>query len=255
MEAIAEVEAVTRGTPKLNAALAKAQLVMKPAKHNSTNPHFKSTYSDLAAVIEACRVPLAENELAWSQSFRGGVKEVTVTTTLLHSSGEYRVSEPCSWPVPAPTAQALASSITYGRRYSLSAMLGIATEDDDGNEATAAGKMPPPAGVEALRKSVAAPKPSRLTIRDEEAPPHNDEDAERFAGLEEAAGPVRTHEDMSFPFGKNKGVKLSAMDAGSLDFYESAFTNNLADMSKAQWHAKTSLQLAAVQAEKRFRGL
>jgi hypothetical protein len=55
---------------------------------------------------------------------------------LLHVSGEYEEAE---WPLPAnATAQQMGSAITYGRRYCTQALLNLASEDDDGAEASKA---------------------------------------------------------------------------------------------------------------------
>jgi len=48
----------------LAAALSKAQATMTSAKKDSTNPHFKSRYADLASIWDACREPLTKNGLA-----------------------------------------------------------------------------------------------------------------------------------------------------------------------------------------------
>jgi hypothetical protein len=58
-------------------------------------------------------------------------------TWLLHSSGQYKWCR-LVFPLAQRTAQAAGSAITYAKRYTTSAMLGIATGEgeDDGNEAT-----------------------------------------------------------------------------------------------------------------------
>ncbi len=119
-------------------ALSKAQGEMEGAAKDSTNPHFKSKYADLASVWEACRKPLAKNGLAILQPVTADGQHVTVTTILAHSSGEW-VSESLTMTAQQATPQAVGSTITYGRRYGLSAMVGIAPEDDDGEAATARG--------------------------------------------------------------------------------------------------------------------
>jgi hypothetical protein len=60
---------------------------------------------------------------------------VTVETLLIHSSGQWIMSK-ISAPADKPTAQGIGSAITYCRRYSLAAMVGLAQQDDDGQEAT-----------------------------------------------------------------------------------------------------------------------
>ena len=50
---------------------------------------------------------------------------------LLHSSGEWLELEPITLKMDKISAQGAGGAITYARRYSLSAALGIASEDDD----------------------------------------------------------------------------------------------------------------------------
>lgn len=121
---------------KLTTALAKAQNEMHGAAKESVNPHFRSRYADLASVWDACREPLTKHELAVLQPARCDGRIVTVTTVLTHSSGEW-IAEELSMEPTQNTPQAIGSAITYARRYGLSAMVGVAPEDDDGNEASA----------------------------------------------------------------------------------------------------------------------
>lgn len=120
---------------EIAAALAKAQKVMKGAKKDSANPFFKSSYADLASVADACREPLADNEIAVVQgpaTLENG--EVAVTTMLVHSSGQW-MRETLSVKPKDDGPQAMGSVITYLRRYALAAFAGVAPEDDDGEAA------------------------------------------------------------------------------------------------------------------------
>ena len=120
---------------KLAEALAKAQLAMGNAAKDSTNPHFKSKYADLASVREAVIPHLAANGIAVIQRIESTNKEgVAVSTMLVHASGEF-IQDQCWLPVTKADAQGFGSAITYARRYSLAAVAGIAAEDDDGNAA------------------------------------------------------------------------------------------------------------------------
>lgn len=120
---------------KLAGALAKAQGLIRGAVKDSENPYFKSSYADLASVWEACRDALSKNDLAVIQTTEPDDKGIVVVTTLAHSSGEWMRGK--LRVIPAKNdAQAIGSVITYMRRYSLAAMVGIAQVDDDGNAAT-----------------------------------------------------------------------------------------------------------------------
>lgn len=119
----------------LAAAFAKAQGAIEGAIKDRTNPHFKSQYADLASVWDACRQPLSTNGLAIAQGVETDATKVTVTTRLMHASGQWIESAIAS-EARDTGPQAIGSCVTYLRRYSLSAMVGVAPEDDDGNEAT-----------------------------------------------------------------------------------------------------------------------
>jgi hypothetical protein len=128
------MQSETIGT--LASALAKAQGEFGAAKFNRVNPHFKSKYADLTAVIDAIRAPLSKNGIAWVQTIEpvNGAGMV-LTTTLVHGeSGEWVRS---IYPLPAATApQQFGSALTYAKRYSLAAIVGVsADEDDDANVA------------------------------------------------------------------------------------------------------------------------
>jgi hypothetical protein len=136
---------------ELAKALAAAQDEIEDAHEDATNPHFRSRYATLASVRKAIRKPLVKNGLAYSQLIEDGDGGVAITTILMHSSGQH-ISSTHTMPVDKRTAQAEGSAITYGRRYALSALVGIATDDDDGNEATS---NPPRVGPPSLKSSEA----------------------------------------------------------------------------------------------------
>ena len=121
---------------ELAKALAAAQGAMNNAKKSSDNPFFKSKYADLAEVWDTCRKPLAKNNLAIIQmpgeiDAQGNIK---ITTMLTHSSSQW-IKATMNIKVAKLDAQGIGSAITYGRRYALAAMVGIAQEDDDGESA------------------------------------------------------------------------------------------------------------------------
>lgn len=124
---------------ELAAALAKAQAsfpVIKrdkqvTVKSERTGKSYSFKYAPLDAILDATRKPLADNGLAITQLLDGP----DLVTMLLHSSGGSLTGR-----MPLPnngTVQDLGSAITYLRRYSIQALLGIAAEeDDDGNRAS-----------------------------------------------------------------------------------------------------------------------
>ena len=116
-------------------ALAAAQAQIKPpkkgrtAKIKSDKGQYEYHYADLADVIECYREPLAANGLALAQSMKPQDGHLILVTVLMHQSGEWLDSE---YPIAAyARPQEQGSAITYARRYAVTALLGIAAEDDD----------------------------------------------------------------------------------------------------------------------------
>ena len=123
---------------KLAAALAKAQSEMKGAEKKSVNPFFNSGYADLHTVIESSFPHLTKYGLSVIQGNDSKPGEFFVTTMLLHESGQW-IRSKLKMPIEKVTAQSIGSTITYGRRYGLSAITGIGQYDDDGNAASTKG--------------------------------------------------------------------------------------------------------------------
>ena len=133
---------------KLAAALAKARAEFPPIRKNCTvkvrtrtGADYSFEYADYGAICEAVTKPLAKNGLAFTHLIQDGC----VVTLLMHESGEYL---PSSIPInKCANPQEYGSQVTYMKRYGLSGILGIATEDDDdGNLAAGntANKAPNP---------------------------------------------------------------------------------------------------------------
>lgn len=120
---------------ELATALAKAQGEITGALKDSANPFFKSRYADLASCWDACRDALSKNNLAVMQPAEADDQGVTIITTLAHSSGQWVRSSLRMVPKDS-TPQAVGSAISYGRRYALTSMVGIAQIDDDANSAS-----------------------------------------------------------------------------------------------------------------------
>lgn len=143
---------------KLAAAVSKFQAVLEPVRKEASNPYFNKKYADLSAVWEAIRAPLAENELSILQEPQSVDGKISLTTTLLHSSGEY-VRSTLTFPVTRQDPQGYGSAITYARRYALQSVTGIAPEDDDGNAAGTAGQGKPQATRPQVRPANELPPP------------------------------------------------------------------------------------------------
>jgi hypothetical protein len=119
---------------ELAAALAKAQGEMGNAVMNRVNPHFRSRYADMGAVLDAIRPALSANSLALVGQILPSGEAMLLRTVLMHGSGQFIATE---YPLP-PTQnpQGMGSALTYARRYSISTLVCNASdEDDDANEA------------------------------------------------------------------------------------------------------------------------
>lgn len=127
---------------EIAAALSKAQGQIDPAVKDNLNPYYNSKYADLSSVMNACKKPLSINNLSITQTMipdqKGGI---VLVTTLMHSSGQWIKSYAPILMEPKDDIntdkkkklliQALGSAITYIRRYTLSAMVGVTPDDDD----------------------------------------------------------------------------------------------------------------------------
>lgn len=124
-------EAIVRAFAELE-NLTRDREARIPGKDNK--PGYSYRYSDLASFTDETRPILAKYGLALLQDVGGDGKVVTLTTTILHASGESRTTPELVSPAGG-TPQATGSAITYARRYQGMAALGLAAEDDDGQTA------------------------------------------------------------------------------------------------------------------------
>lgn len=132
---------------EISKALVVAWGKIQTPKHNTnvtvktkSGGNYSFSYTDLDGIFTAVREVFKDEGLsiiqdAYTLMDSPGVHVVSVTTMFVHQSGEWVKSEALRVPA-SPNMQDLGGQITYMKRYSLSAMLGIATEkDDDGNTA------------------------------------------------------------------------------------------------------------------------
>jgi hypothetical protein len=126
----------------LFAKVLKVKEAMGKVSKESNNPFFKSKYADLDAHLDLIEPLLHANGLVLTQSTHAAAggnivqSRITDTTTAAFMDSTLGVGE-------HKDMQKLGGAITYARRYTLSALLAIGAEDDDGN--TASGKTSKPA--------------------------------------------------------------------------------------------------------------
>ena len=122
---------------KLAKALLNVQRQLLPAAKDATNPFTKSKYATLNSVMAASREALLENGI-WMCQCPVPVDTpgaIGLMTKLTHTESGQWQSSIAVVPLPKADPQGMGSAITYARRYALTAMLGLVTEDDDGEAA------------------------------------------------------------------------------------------------------------------------
>ena len=119
----------------LAVAMSKAQGEMGGASKGKENPFFKKKYADLGSVVQSVKEPFANNGLSYVQFPIEDGGRIGIETILMHESGEW-LSNSFTVQLSKQDAQGAGSAITYCRRYSLQAIAGIPSEDDDGNGAS-----------------------------------------------------------------------------------------------------------------------
>jgi hypothetical protein len=119
----------------LAAAMAAAFAEIEAATKAANNPHFKSKYADLSAVIEAVKPALINHGLFFTQHSHPSEDGVIVETVIGHACGEEKSLGRLYVPANKRDAQGFGSALTYARRYSLMTAFGVPAEDDDGNAA------------------------------------------------------------------------------------------------------------------------
>jgi hypothetical protein len=125
------------------AALCQFQATVTNPKKDSDNPFFKSKYADLDEIIKAIRPAMEKSGLSFIQNpAKDETGSIGVYTMLLHKSGEYIIFDPVLVPVTKKDAQGIGAAMTYARRYSLGAALGIATDEDDDANSIVPDKQP-----------------------------------------------------------------------------------------------------------------
>ena len=147
---------------ELVTALVAAQAEFSAVPKGSVNPFFKSTYAALPDVVATAGPVLAKHGLAVSQFVSDND---TLTTYLLHTSGQY-MSHTMSLHLLKQDPQSAGSAITYARRQSYMACLGlVADTDDDGNLASAPSQQSSPSLSQKVATAASAPRPSSVSGR------------------------------------------------------------------------------------------
>jgi hypothetical protein len=151
---------------ELGVALSKFQGEVNNVSKDKSGYGYK--YADLAQILDVVRPLLSKHGLSVIQMPGKSESGVTVSTMILHSSGQWIKSEtqlPMETAAKMSAAQAAGSVITYARRYALAAALGIAQEDDDAAK--------PESGYAVANKVVAASQASTKKAAPASTPANN----------------------------------------------------------------------------------
>ena len=122
---------------ELAKVLLNVQRTVQPATKDAENPFTKSWYASLNSVMDACRTALIDNGI-WLCQYPVPVEQpnsLGLVTKLTHAESGQWQSSLAVVPLPKADPQGMGSAMTYARRYALTAMLGMVTEDDDGEGA------------------------------------------------------------------------------------------------------------------------
>jgi hypothetical protein len=123
---------------ELAKALLEAQHEIEAVPKNQVNPFFKSTYADLASILEAIKEPLYRHGLVAVQLTTGD----GLTTMLMHTSGQF-IRSTMNMHLDKQTPQGQGSGISYARRYMIPGLFNIPLVDDDGEAAERVHREPP----------------------------------------------------------------------------------------------------------------
>lgn len=129
-------------TDQLLAALVATKAKLQQPKKEKQGYGYK--YADLAMVENEIdkAIKAADSGLFYSQEVYDDIHGPAVSTTIYHKSGQYMTTSKLTLPVQKNDAQGFGSAITYARRYQLTALFGIASEDDDGAYDSQRNQMP-----------------------------------------------------------------------------------------------------------------
>ena len=118
-------------------ALAVAQTKMGPALKDANNPHFKSKYADLAAVVDAVRSALTAEGIAFFHIPSQGEFGHVMTTVLAHGDSGTEIRADVPLILGKQDMQGYKSATTYAKRIGLESVTGVAPDDDDADAAVA----------------------------------------------------------------------------------------------------------------------
>jgi len=110
--------------------LLEFQKRIQAIKKDGKNPHFKNTYATLPQILSEVKPILSDLGLTLMQPIiEGSVSSCICDDKLVLAQSSLKLPENLN-------PQQIGSAITYFRRYTLSSLLALEIEDDDGNAAS-----------------------------------------------------------------------------------------------------------------------
>jgi hypothetical protein len=192
---------------KLAESLAKAQAEITSISKDRTNPHFKNRYATLDAILDAVRHTLAKHGLSIVQGASDTTQGFNVETYLVHSSGEY-IANVVAVPVSKQDAQGVGSAMTYGRRYGVSALLALSTDEDNDGQQVATFTADGTLNEQAVHK----PKPKPEPVKPQAGDPKREWDGTDADALNYRF-PVPNSKNFGKPMGEMSDSELTAFIA------------------------------------------
>jgi len=185
-----ELYKINRQQSALASAIVAFVAETKDVHADSTNPFHKNKYASLSAHLASIKKIAFKHDLAILQLPCTEKGAIGVRTTIIHKEGGV-ISEFAGVPAGENmTGQQAGAVISYLRRYALASAAGVATEDDDAETDRTA-------RTESQPRSVAS---ATATPRSSPAPSSDDG-------------------EVIVPFGKNKGVPMSALSDNDLNWW------------------------------------
>jgi len=173
-------------------ALSAAQADYKPLPKTTKGHNY--FYAKLDAYHESIQPVFSKHGLSYIQTIETGDQAVRAVTLIMHESGEWLEGDGpwVPWTIKNNAAQDVGSATTYAKRYSLSAVAGIESEDDDGAmqsvpEGQTAPAPRPQKARQAKSKPTPAPKPT-VTVASLNASLRAAKTADALAAVGEAIG-------------------------------------------------------------------
>jgi hypothetical protein len=127
----------------LAAALAAFQGAAPTLRKDAENPHFRSRFTPLDTIVETIRPLLSQHGLAWTAlpGYDENTGHPVLEYRLIHADSGEEILGRMPLLLTKNDPQGMGSALTYARRYALSAVLNLVSdEDDDGHQASQPGQ-------------------------------------------------------------------------------------------------------------------